>query len=47
MATAMPPPIKTLFKILVAEKEIIRKKKKTRKYLKLTSIHLFTLVSIS
>ena len=26
MATAMPPPIKTPFKILVPEKEMIRKK---------------------
>jgi hypothetical protein len=33
MATAMPPPIKTLFKILVAEKEIIRKiESRSRKY---------------
>ena len=31
MAIAIPPPIKTLFKILVAEKEIIRRKNQNQK----------------
>lgn len=46
-ATAMPPPIKTPFKILVPEKEMIKIKSKSRKYLTLTFIHLFTLATIS